>query len=72
MNNDAKNYLDSIFGKQFDHETWISYDDEKELIIIDEVNGGSQEWRPNELQQAINDNGGDTKRVLIRLKNLLN
>lgn len=72
MNNNAKEYLNSIFGKQFDNENWISFDGEEGLIIIDEVNGGSQEWRLNELQQAINDNGGDTKRALIHLKNLLN
>lgn len=72
MNNNAKEYLNSIFGKQLDNENWISYVDKKNIIVIDEVWGDKQEWGLDQLQQAINGNSGDTKRVLIHLKNLLN
>lgn len=72
MNSEAINYLNSIFGIQLDNQNWISYDANNNQIIIEEVSGETQEWKVENIQQAINGNQGDTRKTLIRLKNLLN
>lgn len=70
MNEQQEQYLDSIFGKQFDNSNWIYYDGD--TITIEEVNGETQEWSVKDIQKAINGNQGETKRALINLKNLEN
>lgn len=64
-------YFDEIFGQQFDNQNWISKEDD--MVHIEEVNGGSQDWEltSSDLSRAINDNQGETKKVLMKIKDLL-
>lgn len=43
------------------------------MVHIEEVNGGTQDWEltSSDLTRVINDNQGETKKVLLNIKRLV-
>ena len=65
FNNKQKNYIESLYNGFYDNENYIYM--ENGNLIIESVCGDKQEWKPEKLQQAINDNSGETRKVLLKL-----
>lgn len=65
FNNKQKNFIESLYNGFYDNENYIYM--ENGNLIIESVYGDKQEWKPEKLQQAINDNLGETRKVLLKL-----
>lgn len=65
FNNKQKNFIESLYNGFYDNENYIYM--ENGNLIIESVYGDKQEWKPEKLQQAINDNSGETRKVLLKL-----
>lgn len=66
-------YFEEIFGTQFDNQNWISKNDVTNMVEIEHVLGITNGYAltPSALQQAINVYQGETKKVLMHIKSLV-